>query len=52
MPQFLRETYGLIEAPLIIPLLRIAGIVIIGYLVLKVIESGLARVRSFLEGVR
>src|SRR3989449_5270702 len=45
MPQFLRETYGLIEAPLIIPLLRIAGIVIIGYLVLKVIESGLARLR-------
>src|SRR6267143_1418318 len=45
MPQFLRETYGLIEAPLIIPLLRIAGIVIIGYFVLKVIESALARLR-------
>ncbi|HYR92391.1 MAG TPA: mechanosensitive ion channel family protein [Terriglobia bacterium] len=45
MPQFLRETYGLIAAPLVIPLLRITGIVIIGYFVLKVIESALARLR-------
>src|SRR5437867_10551209 len=45
MPQFLRDTFGLIYAPVLIPLIRIAWILIIGLLVLKVIDSGLKRLR-------
>src|SRR6266516_3009900 len=45
MPQFLRDTFDLIYAPVLIPLIRIAWILIIGLLVLKVIDSGLKRLR-------
>ena len=45
MTQFLRETFGFIYAPVIIPLIRIAWVLIIGFLILKVIDSALARLR-------
>ncbi len=45
MPQFLRDTFGLIYAPVLIPLIRIAWILIIGLIVLKLIDSGLKRLR-------
>jgi moderate conductance mechanosensitive channel len=48
MTQYLRETFGFIYAPIIIPLIRIAWILVIGYLVLKVIDSGLSRLRLLL----
>lgn len=45
MTQFLRETFGFIYAPVIIPLVRIAWILVIGFFILKVIDSALARLR-------
>src|SRR3989441_2789708 len=45
MPQFLRDTFGLIYAPVLIPLIRIGWILIIGLIVLKLIDSGLKRLR-------
>lgn len=45
MTQFLRETFGFIYAPVIIPLIRIAWILIIGFVILKVIDSALSRLR-------
>jgi len=45
MPQFLRDTFGLIYAPVLIPLIRIAWVLIIGLIVLKLIDSGLKRLR-------
>jgi small conductance mechanosensitive channel len=45
MTQFLRETFGFIYAPVIIPLIRIAWILIIGFVILKVIDSTLSRLR-------
>lgn len=42
MPQFLRD---LIDVPAVIPLARIVWIVIIGYIVLRVVDSGLSRLR-------
>src|SRR5213596_348849 len=45
MPQFLRDTFGLIYAPVLVPLVRIAWILIIGLIVLKLIDSGLKRLR-------
>ena len=50
MPQFLRETFGLIYAPVLIPLVRIAWILIIGLVVLKVIDSGLKHLRLLIPG--
>lgn len=45
MTQFLRETFGFIYAPAIISLIRIAWILIIGVLILKIIDSALSRLR-------
>ena len=45
MTQLLNDTFGVIYAPVIIPLIRIAGILIAGYVILKVIDSALARLR-------
>src|SRR5438874_6251381 len=45
MTQLLRETFGFIYAPVIIPLVRIAWIVVIGYLILRLIDSALRRLR-------
>lgn len=45
MPQFLRETFGVIYAPILIPLIRIGWIVIIGIVILKLINSALERLR-------
>ena len=45
MTQLLRDTFGFIYAPVIIPLFRIAWIIVIGYIVLKIIDSTLSRLR-------
>ena len=50
MPQFLRETFGLIYAPVLIPLVRITWILIIGLVILKVVDSGLNRLRLLIPG--
>jgi moderate conductance mechanosensitive channel len=54
MTQFLRETFGFIYAPVIIPLIRIAWILILGFLILKIIDSTLSRLRLLIpsgEGI-
>jgi small-conductance mechanosensitive channel len=43
MTQVLRDTFGFIYAPVFIPLIRIGGILCIGFLVLKFVDSGLRR---------
>src|SRR5436190_836487 len=43
MTQFLRDTVGFIYAPILIPLIRIAGILILGYFALKIVDSALRR---------
>jgi small-conductance mechanosensitive channel len=43
MTQFLRDTFGFIYAPILIPLIRIGGILCIGFLVLKLVDSALRR---------
>ena len=45
MTQWLQDKFGLIYAPVFIPLIRIAGIIIIGFVILKLIDSGLRRLR-------
>jgi len=45
MTQFLRDTFGFIYAPVLIPLIRIAGILIIAFFVLKILDSALRRLR-------
>jgi small conductance mechanosensitive channel len=49
MTQFLRETFGLIYAPVLIPLIRIAWILVIGFVFLKIIDSALSRLRLVLH---
>ena len=43
MPEFLRDTFGVINAPIIIPLIRIGGIILIGFIILRLIDSALKR---------
>jgi moderate conductance mechanosensitive channel len=45
MAQLLREIFGPIYAPILIPAIRIGGILIIAYAILKVIDSALSRLR-------
>jgi small conductance mechanosensitive channel len=45
MAQFLREILGPIYAPALIPAIRIIWILLIAYLILKIIDSGLVRLR-------
>src|SRR5262249_42425052 len=45
MTQFLRDTFGFIYAPVLIPMARIAGILIVGFLALKIVDSALRRLR-------
>jgi small-conductance mechanosensitive channel len=45
MTQWLQDKFGLIYAPVFIPLIRIAWIILIGFVVLKLIDSGLQRLR-------
>jgi small-conductance mechanosensitive channel len=45
MTQFLRDTFGFIYAPVLIPLIRIAGILSFGFIALKVVDSAIRRVR-------
>ncbi len=49
MTQFLRETFGFIYAPLLIPLIRIAWILIIGLFIFKIIDSALSRLRLMIH---
>jgi len=44
MPEFLREIFGL-YAPIAIPLIRIGGIILAVLIILKVLDSGLKRLR-------
>jgi small conductance mechanosensitive channel len=45
MTQFLRDTFGFIYAPLLIPLIRILGILVIGYFVLNIVDTALRRLK-------
>lgn len=45
MTQFLRDTFGFIYGPILIPLIRIAGILSFGFLALRVLDSALSRLR-------
>src|SRR5437763_14828719 len=45
MAQFLREILGSIYAPVVIPAVRIGWILLIAYLILKILDSGLTRLR-------
>ena len=44
MPEFLRETFGL-YTPIAIPLIRIGGIILAVLIILKLLDSGLKRLR-------
>lgn len=48
MTQLLRETYGVIYAPILIPLIHIAWIIIVGFVILKLIDSALDRLRMII----
>src|SRR5437870_3437651 len=48
MPQLLREILGPVYAPFLIPAIRIVGILVIGYIILKVVDSALTRLRLLL----
>jgi small-conductance mechanosensitive channel len=45
MTQWLQNTFGFIYAPVFIPLIRIVWIIFIGFFLLKLIDSGLKRLR-------
>ncbi len=45
MPEFLRETFGLTYAPVLIPLFRIVSMLFFAWLLLKLIDSALKRLR-------
>jgi moderate conductance mechanosensitive channel len=45
MTQFLRDAFGFIYGPLLIPLVRIGGILCIGFIALKIVDSALSRLR-------
>jgi len=45
MTEFLREIFGPIYAPVITPAIRIGWILLIAYLILKILDSGLTRLR-------
>jgi hypothetical protein len=44
MLQLLREFYG----PILFPVLRIGGILVLGYIIFRLIDSALPRVRLFI----
>src|SRR5579862_383591 len=45
MPSSLREIFGPVYSPILIPAVRIVWILIVAYVILKVIDSGLKRLR-------
>jgi small conductance mechanosensitive channel len=45
MTQFLRDTFGFIYGPILIPLIRIAGLLSFGFIALRIFDSGLRRLR-------
>jgi small-conductance mechanosensitive channel len=48
MTQFLRDTFGFIWGPVLIPLIRIAGILSVGFITLKIVDTALRRLRSLI----
>ncbi len=48
MPQLLLDTFGAYYAPIIVPLVRIVWIIIVGYVLLKLIDSALKRLRMII----
>jgi moderate conductance mechanosensitive channel len=48
MTQFLRDTFGFIWGPVLIPLIRIAGILSVGFITLKIVDTALGRLRSLI----
>jgi small conductance mechanosensitive channel len=45
MPSSLREIFGPVYSPILIPAVRIAGILVVAYVIVKLIDSGLHRLR-------
>lgn len=45
MPSSLREIFGPLYSPIVIPAIRIAGILIVAYVILRIIDSALLRLR-------
>src|SRR2546430_5708847 len=45
MPPSLREIFGPVYSPFLIPAIRIAGILVAAYVILKLIDSALCRLR-------
>jgi small conductance mechanosensitive channel len=45
MTQFLRDSFGFIYAPVIIPIIRIAWILAIGFFILRILDSALLKLR-------
>src|SRR5687768_12895070 len=46
MPEFLKQTFGIAYGPVLLPLIRILSTLIAAVLLLKVIDSGMKRLRS------
>jgi small conductance mechanosensitive channel len=48
MTQFLQDAFGFIYGPVLIPLIRIAGILSVGFITLKIVDTALGRLRSLI----
>jgi small conductance mechanosensitive channel len=48
MPEFLKQTFGIAYAPILLPLIRIASTLIAAILILKLIDSAMRRLRSLI----
>ncbi len=48
MPQLLRDIVGPLYAPFVFPAIRIGGILVLAYLILRILDSTLNRLRLFL----
>ena len=48
MPEFLKQTFGIAYAPVLLPLIRILSTLIAAVLILKIIDSGMRRLRSLI----
>jgi small conductance mechanosensitive channel len=48
MPEFLKQTFGIAYAPILLPLIRIASTLVAAILILKLIDSTMRRLRSLI----
>ena len=48
MPEFLKQTFGIAYAPVLLPLIRILSTLIAAVLILKIIDSAMRRLRSLI----